>query len=464
LTAPIFILCAGRSGSTLLRFLLDAHPEVACPPETKLSGLCTQLTAAWALFDRVTVSANGAHERPGPSETVIDGVRQTLDSMLVPYLERRGKTRYCDKSLGSAAHATLLQRIFPDVKFLCLYRHPMDLINSGMEACPWGLAGYGFDSYGAADPGNSVLALAKFWADHASKIAGVEDRFPDQCHRVRYEDLVLDPEGEAARIFEFLGVAPAPGITDRCFTFDRERFGPADYKIWNTTRISADSVGKGWSVPARLIGAPVRTRVNKLADRLGYLRVDDDWGVGGRPADLRVVTAGQEPKEVISEHLGARLHAGTRLIYDRVHAGLSLNGEQFRRRWGPRSGESLLLIATALPHADAWWRVDLGTGTATAGVGRRPGDTDWSVTGSADAWERVLRDETNLGVAFRCGDLRYHGTGDAGAGTFTADTRVAMMAELLGITRWLPAGRNGHTVPAGSVAKQLSDHPSSGAR
>src|SRR6202035_2611623 len=34
--APVFVLCMGRSGSTLLRFLLDAHPELACPPETSL--------------------------------------------------------------------------------------------------------------------------------------------------------------------------------------------------------------------------------------------------------------------------------------------------------------------------------------------------------------------------------------------------------------------------------------------
>jgi sulfotransferase family protein len=41
---PVFVLCMGRSGSTLLRFLLDAHPELACPPETSLPELCGQLS------------------------------------------------------------------------------------------------------------------------------------------------------------------------------------------------------------------------------------------------------------------------------------------------------------------------------------------------------------------------------------------------------------------------------------
>jgi len=33
-TDPVFVLCNGGSGSTLLRFVLDAHPDLACPPET----------------------------------------------------------------------------------------------------------------------------------------------------------------------------------------------------------------------------------------------------------------------------------------------------------------------------------------------------------------------------------------------------------------------------------------------
>ena len=37
----------------------------------------------------------------------------------------------------------------------------MDVIASGIEACPWGLKGYGFEPYAAESPGNTVLALAR---------------------------------------------------------------------------------------------------------------------------------------------------------------------------------------------------------------------------------------------------------------------------------------------------------------
>ena len=62
-------------------------------------------------------------------------------------------------------------------------------------------------------------------------------------------------------------------------------------------------------------------------------------------------------------------------------------------------------------------------------------DTHWSLTGSARAWDSLLTGESNLGVAFRRGDLRYADKGDAGAGSIGADTRVAMLTDLLGISR-----------------------------
>ncbi|MFN2568680.1 MAG: sulfotransferase [Candidatus Dormibacteria bacterium] len=41
--APIFVVCCSRSGSTLLRYILDTHPLVACPPELHVAQLCRRL-------------------------------------------------------------------------------------------------------------------------------------------------------------------------------------------------------------------------------------------------------------------------------------------------------------------------------------------------------------------------------------------------------------------------------------
>jgi len=442
---PVFVLCAGRSGSTLLRFLLDAHPDLACPPETRLPWLARQLATAWAVIEDAGPSgqsANGSSADAAISAPVAAGLRRSLDPMMTSYLQRRGKRRYCDKSLGAAQHAGLLLRIWPQTRFICLYRHPMDVIASGIEASPWGLTSYGFEPYIGSPPDNNVAALARYWLDYTTSIVAAEEHFTDRCLPVRYEDLVTDPDGQIARIFEFIGATPAPGIVARCFGPGHQRFGPGDYKIWNTSGVSADSVGRGWTMPAGKIPAPLLARVNELADVLGYIQVGEQWGTGAKPADLRARREGQ-PAAADGEPGGppAALPDWAVTVDERVRAGMARVGEQFGRTHGSRASESVLLFvnAPAWADADAWWRLDLAAGTVSAGVGEAGAAADWSLTGSAHAWDRLLAGQANLGVAFRRGDLRYADKGDAGAGSMGADSRVAALTDLLGLARWVAA-------------------------
>ena len=48
---PVFILTASRSGSTLLRFILDTHPDFACPPETMITAACVSLLRSWDILE-----------------------------------------------------------------------------------------------------------------------------------------------------------------------------------------------------------------------------------------------------------------------------------------------------------------------------------------------------------------------------------------------------------------------------
>src|SRR5262245_62211161 len=108
---PVFVLCAARSGSTLLRFLLDAHPDLACPPETNLPAMAVQLATVWSLIVGAPLSPERGDEPPEIPAAAIEGVRRTMDEMMASYLARRGKQRYCDKSLGTARFVELLLRV-----------------------------------------------------------------------------------------------------------------------------------------------------------------------------------------------------------------------------------------------------------------------------------------------------------------------------------------------------------------
>jgi protein-tyrosine sulfotransferase len=122
------MLRMSRSGFTLLRFLLDAHPDLACPPETSLSALCGQPVAVWSLIEGAPLSGTRGDTPPEVPDAAVVGIRHTVDLMTGSYLERR----FCDKSLGSDQFASPLVRAWPDAKFLCLYRHPMDMTRSDL--------------------------------------------------------------------------------------------------------------------------------------------------------------------------------------------------------------------------------------------------------------------------------------------------------------------------------------------
>jgi hypothetical protein len=360
-----------------------------------------------------------------------------MDRMVGSYLARRGKKRYCDKSLGTARYAPLLQRVYPESRFICVYRHPMDVIASGAEACPWGLNGYGFEPYIAATPGNVVMALASFWTDNVQATLAAEDRFEGKCFRLRYEDLVADPEGTAAALFEFLEMPPAPGITQRCFSAERERFGPADHKIWYTSQISSESVGHGWSVPTGMIAPQLLDVMNELAGRLGYLAVDGSWGTTEPPGDLRVpaVTRPADPDaasvaapdgRLRSRHLGAALRAGL----------VAAAGRDGARDLGPHRGEKFVAVAITkgADHPAEYWLIDLGAATVTPTGKEAQEDSDWDMIGTVDIWNEVIDRRVNLSVALRSCGLRYCDNGDASP--LAAVARLGILGQLLGLASW----------------------------
>jgi hypothetical protein len=124
-----------------------------------------------------------------------------------------------------------------------------------------------------------------------------EKRFPDRTLRVRYEDLVTDPEDVAGQVFSFLGVAKVPGISRSCFAVAHEANGPGDAKIWFTTEVSSGSVGRGLEVPGDRLPPPLRAAINDALRELGYVEVGEDWNSEQRPGDLRNQPGRPQPQD-----------------------------------------------------------------------------------------------------------------------------------------------------------------------
>lgn len=295
---PVFVLTVARSGSTLLRFILDAHPDLCCPPELCVAATCAQLAHVWTVTEgaqsAVLPTVLGEGQLTGRA---VAAIRSAIEDALGAYMKERGATRWCDKSLDGVLWAGVVAAIWPDAQFICLYRHCMDVIASGLEACRWGLDSFGFELYAPQYPGNSVAAAGAYWADATAKMTDFEKRYPDRTLRVRYEDLVTDPEDVAGQVFGFLGVAEVPGISRSCFTVAHEANGPGDAKIWFTTAVSSGSVGRGLEVPGDRLPPPLRAAINNALRELGYVEVGEDWNSDRRPADLRSQPADTQPRD-----------------------------------------------------------------------------------------------------------------------------------------------------------------------
>lgn len=315
-TAPIFIVSGSRSGSTLLRYVLDSHAEVGCPPELHLGDLCRALSWSQALVD----------EERKNSPAVLEKCRRTIDDMMSGYLARVSKSRWCEKSISTVDHLPLVRSIFPDAKFICLYRNCMDVVHSGLEVSKYGFAGYGFGSFVSRRPDNTVAALMDYWCDKVAKALKFEANQGPVTHRLRYEDLVLDPEPVIAELLQFLDLEADPELTSRIFAMSHQG-GPGDSNIVFTREIERTGLGKGSTIPFRQIPDDQRERANGLLAKLGYPVIDEHWDRAPSPySTLEPVSPARHPVDEagpvsvlarLCQNMGTVHESGTiRLVFD----------------------------------------------------------------------------------------------------------------------------------------------------
>jgi hypothetical protein len=395
-----------------MRFILDSHPDLACPPETGVTGACAGLMRSWETLENAGAAEHAIEEAAGPdgSPRALAAVRDTVDGIYDRYLRRRGKRRWCDKSLGSHQHAELAARLYPDARFICLYRHCMDVIASGAAACPWGLHRFGFDSFAAEHPGNSVAAIGSHWLAAVRSIMAFEERYPDACHRVRYEDLVTAPEETAAAIFSFLGEDPVTDIASACFRTPHEGNGPGDEKIWFTNGISEDSVGSGIRVPAAALEPQVRHPVNEVLARLGYRPVDDAWNALVGRVDVRADASGRQP---VSGGCPPRRHAEPETVASAITERLrSRPGHELLEAsavWPAVAGRTVAIVVDDADgeHAELRWSFAAPASPATSppgdGAAAEPACT--IIAGPA-TWRALLSGETNVVAEITAGRIR----------------------------------------------------------
>ena len=426
---------------------MDSHPEFACPPETGLPMACAQLARVWK-----TTELAGSGERWTPNDPVtlsadaVAAIRQATDAAMAVYLRARGKERWCDKSLEAPQMVDVLAQVYPDAKFLVLTRHVMDVIASGVEACPWGLSRFGYDPYVVQYPGNSVAAIGAYWLACTQPSLDFSDKHPERCHLLRYEDLVTAPEEVMAGVFGFLGVQQVPGIAEACFRTPHDQDGPGDQKIWFTEGVHDASVGRGVSVPVEAIPPGMREAVNGFLDRLGYRTLGDDWNAAvGRPDPRVSRQVAQAERPAPHEGNGsdpalAELDEVVAAIRTRIEARRPEELDDIAAAWPTVAAATVGLIVEAPGGRSRELRWHFGSSSAAVSD-HKPGDIPLLIADAA-TWLSVLSERSNLITEIMSRRLRCVNPQDP---VRLRTDEIHAVGALLGLAR-MPVARAGAAV------------------
>src|SRR5499427_6073539 len=279
----VFVVSPARSGSTLLRYVLDAHPDIVSPPELNLSALLHHAADTWHRAHEGRDTTDPGAEAPAPAEPEAEPRASTgaplspdalrwatriVNEIMADLARSAGASVFVDKSLVTVDQLPIVASCYPKAYYVFLYRYPLDMIASGIEASRWGFNAFGFGPYIGAVPGNFVGGLANYWIDKVSRMLEFERNCSVAHARIYYELLCDDPVTTVSDLLEFLGLPPAGGIIERAFESDHA-VGPGDYKIDFTKSVKTDSVGRGSTLPWLLRPEQVK-RIDELLAELDY--------------------------------------------------------------------------------------------------------------------------------------------------------------------------------------------------
>jgi len=192
--AAIIIGGSPRSGTTLLRVMLDSHPGIACGPESSLltGGILPERLAR--CFD-TTVDHVWTVQRRARDHA------HFIDLFMTDYARRRGKQRWAEKTPQNVRHLRWIFAHWPRAKFIHVVRDGRDAVCSIRTHPRVRMIDGRMIPTNARRPLESCV---RSWLRDTGE--GLRWRGHANYHEVRYEDLVTAPMPTLRKVCAFLGV------------------------------------------------------------------------------------------------------------------------------------------------------------------------------------------------------------------------------------------------------------------
>jgi hypothetical protein len=189
---PIFVVGLPRSGSSLIEQILASHSAVEGVGELpELANVAAQL----GLYpDSVTSLTNERAISMGENYVAASRAWRRL-----------GRPFFVDKMPNNFEFVGLIHLILPNAKIIDVRRHPMANCFSAFKQ--YFAQGQAFS--------NSLVDLARYYRDYARLMSHFDQVLPGRVHRVIYDDLVEDQEGQIRKLLDYCGLEFEPA----CFAF-----------------------------------------------------------------------------------------------------------------------------------------------------------------------------------------------------------------------------------------------------
>jgi hypothetical protein len=265
------VLGMPRSGTTLLRRLLGAHPALHCPPETGLFGALGRVLEEHRFSGGMILGVPAGLAYAGmPEDEFVGRLREFAFGVMDDLTRRAGKGAWVEKTAADVFHLPAIERLLEGhCRYVCLVRHPLDVVCSNKDLAER-IQGYLPELHDFVRREHMPYrAFAQAWRVANDALLDLIRRRPNQTMLVRYEDLVRSPELSLAALFAFLGV-PADVeavIADAFATGDSHGLG--DWKTYEFKGLRAESIGRHAGLGSWMI-REIAGIVNSTMLSMGY--------------------------------------------------------------------------------------------------------------------------------------------------------------------------------------------------
>ena len=209
---PVFEVGVGRSGTTILSLMLDAHPRIAIPYEShffveyyqnrdfinrKLKNSDSrEEVIAGILSERYVTAWDYAPPLESIDLSKCTDLAGAIRAVYEAYADHHGKDIWGDKTPRYISHINVLNDLFPDAKFIHLIRDGRDVALSLMNQ--W---------FGP----NDLISALQFWKERALIGDKMLSMLPaDRVFTVKMEKLALHPEDTLRNLCKFLDIDFTP--------------------------------------------------------------------------------------------------------------------------------------------------------------------------------------------------------------------------------------------------------------